>query len=396
VVVVFSTEQEVKEFSKAEQSEGSLQMQLVEDKLMHSILQHDQETIDDGKIIEEAVNQNISAFTPNMLFDKLVKSFSLAKQLYGERLLRLLTGYEPDYLEKNLGIPEFQKELKKQIEANLDRLKNKDLIGARGEITDKGIELASLILYIEELDNIIPKGMIGEKINKKTSHYGEKADYRTFKKGDRYRDIAVRKSIRTAIKRKHKTIKAEDLKTATRQSKGAVNVIYGLDSSASMKGDKIATCKKAGVALAYKAINAKDKVGLIVFGTEVKDFVEPTDDFGFLLNKITRVKASKQTDFVEMIKKSTELFPGGDATNHLVILTDALPTVGKKPEEETLKAISAARAAGITVSVIGIKLDEKGEKLAKQIADLGEGRFYIVRDLKRLDKLVLEDYYSVR
>jgi len=396
VVVVFSTEQEVKEFSKTEQSEGSLQMQLIEDKLMHSVLQHDQETIDDGKIIEEAINQNISAFTPNMLFDKLVKNYSLAKQLYGERLLRLLTGYEQDYLQKNLGIPEFQKELKKKIEANLDRLKNKDLLGAHGEMTDKGIELASLILYIEELDNIIPKGMTGEKIHKKTSHYGEKSDYRTFKKGDRYKDIAVRKSIRTAIKRKHKTIKAEDLKTATRQSKGAVNVIYGLDSSASMKGDKIATCKKAGVALAYKAINAKDKVGLIVFGTEVKDFVEPTDDFGFLLNKITRVKASKQTDFVEMIKKSTELFPTGDATNHLVILTDALPTVGKQPEEETRKAVSAARAAGITVSVIGIKLDEKGEKLAKQIADLGEGRFYIVRDLKRLDKLVLEDYYSVR
>jgi Mg-chelatase subunit ChlD len=163
-----------------------------------------------------------------------------------------------------------------------------------------------------------------------------------------------------------------------------------------MKGDKIATCKKAGVALAYKAINDKDKVGLVIFGTEVKDTVAPTSDFGFLLNKITRVKASKQTDFVEMIKKSIELFPTGEVTNHLVILTDALPTVGKKPEEETLKAVSMARTAGITISVIGIKLDEKGEKLAKQIADLGEGRFYVVRDLKRLDKLVLEDYYSVR
>lgn len=395
VVVVFSTEQEVKEFSKAEQAEGSLKMQLVEDKLMHSILQHDEKTIDDGKIIEEAINHNISAFTPSMLFDKLVKNYSMAKKLYGERLLRLLTGYEPDYLEKNKGIPEFQKELKKQIEENIEKLQQQNLLGPRGKITEKGIELASLTLYIEELDKIIPKGMIGEKEHKKTSHYGEKEDYRQFKKGDRYRDIEVRKSLKTAIRRQHKTIKAEDLKTATRQSRGAVNIIYGIDSSASMKGDKIATCKKAGVALAYKAINKKDKVGLVVFGKEVKDFVEPTDDFGFLLNKITRVKAARQTDFVELIKKSTELFPSGDVTNHLVILTDALPTVGKKPEEETLKAVSAARAAGITVSVIGIQLDEKGEKLAKQIADLGEGRFYIVRDLKRLDKLVLEDYYSV-
>ncbi|MBW3014697.1 VWA domain-containing protein, partial [Candidatus Woesearchaeota archaeon] len=212
----------------------------------------------------------------------------------------------------------------------------------------------------------------------------------------RYKDIELRKSLKTAIKRKHQKIAPEDLKTSQRQSRGAVNVIYGIDASASMKGDKIATCKKAGVALAYKAIHDKDKVGLIVFGKDVKDFVEPTDDFGFLLNKITRVKASRQTDFIELIKKSIELFPAGDVTNHLVILTDALPTVGKAPEEETLEAVSAARAAGITISVIGIKLDEKGEAFAKQIADLGEGRFYVVRDLKRLDKLVLEDYYSVR
>ena len=396
MVVVFSTEQEVKEFSKAEETEGSLQMQLVEDKLMHAVLQHDQQTIDDGKIIEEAVNRNISAFTPNMLFDKLVKNYSLAKQLFGERLLRLLTGYEPDYLEKNMGIPEFQKELKKQIEANLERLKNQNILGGRGEVTEKGIELASLILYIEELDNLIPKGVAGEKVHKRTSHYGEKSDFRDFKKGDRYKDIALRKSIKTAIKRGHTKIKDSDLKTAQRQSKGAVNIVYGLDSSASMKGDKIATCKKAGIALAYKAINDKDKVGLVVFGTEVTDFVEPTDDFGFLLNRITRVKASRQTDFVELIKKSAEMFPSGDMTNHLVILTDALPTVGKEPEEETLKAVSMARSAGITISVIGIKLDEKGEQFAKKIADLGEGRFYVVRDLKSLDKLVLEDYYSVR
>lgn len=400
MVVVFSTddnyEQEVKEFSKAEEAEGSLQMQLVEDKLMHSVLQHDQQTIDDGKVIEEAVNRNISAFTPNMLFDKLVKNYSLAKQLFGERLLRLLTGYEPDYLEKNMGIPEFQKELKKQIEANLERLKNQNLLGGRGEITEKGIELASLILYVEELDNIIPKGMMGEKINKRVSHYGEMADFRAFKKGDRYKDVTIRKSTKTAIKRGHSKIDASDLKTAQRQSKGAVNIIYGLDSSASMKGDKIATCKKAGIALAYKAINDKDKVGLVVFGIEVKDFVEPTDDFGLLLNRITRVKASRQTDFVELVKKAAEMFPAGDITNHLVILTDALPTVGKEPEEETLKAVSLARSAGITISVIGIKLDEKGEKFAKKIADLGDGRFYVVRDLQRLDKLVLEDYYSVR
>ena len=162
-----------------------------------------------------------------------------------------------------------------------------------------------------------------------------------------------------------------------------------------MKGKKIETTKRAGVALAYKAINNHDKVGLVIFGTEVKDFVIPTLDFGLVLNKITRAKAGMQTDFTNTIKKSVELFPREKITKHLIILTDALPTVGEKPEKETLEAVSLARSNDITVSIIGISLDEKGKTLAEKIVGLGEGRLYIVRDLENLDKIVLEDYYAV-
>ncbi len=395
-MVVFSTERETKEFSKAEEYQGKLQMQLLDEKLMHSVLQDDQKTIDDGKIIEDGINRGMNAFLPNMIFENLVKNFSIAKQLYGEKLLRLIAGYDPKYLERNVRMPEFQKKLKKEIEERIENLKQKKLLKKDGTIADKGIELASLSLYIEEIDNLIAKGAVGEKIHKKASHYGEKGDIRVFKKGDRYKDISIRKSIRMAVKRGHSKIKKEDIRTSERQSKGAVYIVYGLDSSASMKGDKIHSCKKAGVALAYKAISDKDKVGLVVFGTEVKDSIEPTDDFGFLLNRITRIRASKQTDFKKMIEQASEMFPVQEVTKHLLILTDALPTVGKEPEEETLAAVSGARAKGITISVVGIKLDEKGEKLAKKIAKLGNGKLYMVRDLGEVDRIVLEDYYSVR
>lgn len=396
VVVVFSIERDVNEFSKAEEYSGKLQMQILDEKLMHSVLEDDQKTIDDGKIIEDSINRGMSAFVPNLMFENIVKNFSIAKQLYGEKLLRLISGYDPSYLERNIRIPEFQKKLKKEIEEKIEGLKEQKLLDSEGNITDKGIELASLSLYIEEIDNLIAKGAIGEKIHKKTSHYGEKGDVRLFKKGDRYKDIALRKSIKTAVKRGHAKIEKQDLKTFHRESKGAVYIIYGLDSSASMKGDKIHSCKKAGIALAYKAISDKDKVGLIVFGTEVKDSIEPTDDFGYLLNRITRIQASRQTDFTKLIEKASEMFPCDDVTKHLLILTDALPTVGEEPEKETLSAVSNARAKGITISLIGIGLDEKGEKLAKKIVKLGNGKLYIARDLKEVDRIVLEDYYSVR
>jgi Mg-chelatase subunit ChlD len=149
------------------------------------------------------------------------------------------------------------------------------------------------------------------------------------------------------------------------------------------------------VALAYKAISEKDKVGLVVFGTEVKDAVAPTDDFGFLLQRITRIMASRQTDFALMIRKAIELFEPGVQTKHLVILTDALPTVGKEPEKMTLEAVSSARANGITISIIGIKLDKKGIELAEQMARIGDGRFTVAQDLENIDRLVLQDYYTL-
>ena len=180
-----------------------------------------------------------------------------------------------------------------------------------------------------------------------------------------------------------------------RQSRGQSYIVYALDASGSMKGAKIDACKRAGIALAYKAINERDKVGLIVFGSEIKTIVEPTQDFSFLIKSITSARASKQTDLVATLKKSIELFPNQEITKHLILITDALPNIGKEPEKATLQEVSIARNKNITISLIGINLNEKGRKLAEKIVELGEGKLYIVKDVENIDKIVLEDYYGI-
>ncbi len=102
---------EVKEFSKAEELTGKLAFQQLEDKFMHSVLENDKKIIDSGKLISDAINQGMSSFSPDLMFEQLVKSYTIAKHIYGESIIRLVSGYEPDYVKKNIGIPEFQKEL---------------------------------------------------------------------------------------------------------------------------------------------------------------------------------------------------------------------------------------------------------------------------------------------
>ncbi|MBI2124508.1 VWA domain-containing protein [Candidatus Woesearchaeota archaeon] len=394
-VITGSEPVEIKESSKAEELHGKLAFQQLEDKFMHSVLENDRKIIDSGKLISDAINQGMSSFTPDLMFEQLVKSYTLAKQIYGESIIRLVSGYEPDYVKKNIGIPEFQRELKEKIQEKINQLKDEGFLSKDDSLSEKGIELASLVLYFEELDKIVPKGALGEKISKKSFTYGEKESSRIYKKGDRYRDIALKKSVKLSIRRGHRNFSTKDLQVYEKQSKGQTYIIYALDASGSMKGKKIESCKKAGIALAYKAINERNKVGLIVFGSEVKEIVEPTADFTRLLKEITRIRASKETDIVSTLKKSVELFPDDDITKHLILLTDALPTKGDLPEESTLEEVSAARSKGITISLIGINLDEKGKKLAEKITKIGEGRLYTVRSLEDVDQIVLEDYYSL-
>lgn len=384
---------ELKKTEEIEEISGRLNFS-VEKKLMHSVLENDKAVIDEAKIIKNSINQSLFSFTPDVMFEKLVKNYRLAKQLFGEKLIRQMTGYDEKYVEKNIKIPEFQRDIKKKMEEKFDAMLEHGLVTKHGNITDKGIELAALLLYVEELDSLEAKGLIGEKFSEQTAHYGMPVDIRMYRKGDRYRDIAMRSTLKTAMRRQHNTLFKDDLRIFTRQAKGKISIIYGMDASGSMKGAKIETCKKAGVALAFKALQEKDEVGLIIFGQNIQSSVAPCPDFGLLLKEITKIQPSKETDIAACIMHAITMFHVQDATKHLLLLTDALPTVGKEPEKATLDAVEKAAAAGITISLIGIKLDNAGKKLAEKIVQLGNGKFYVADNLHEVDKIVLMDYYG--
>ncbi|MEM4710714.1 MAG: VWA domain-containing protein [Candidatus Woesearchaeota archaeon] len=364
-----------------------------EEKLMHSILEDDREKISDGKLLSESINQGIGSLTPELILDNLVKDYKLAKKLYGETIIRELTGYSPNYIEKNISIPEFRRELKKKVTEKIDDLKEQGFLNKEGIITDKGLFLSSLVLYVEELNHLIPKGF-GERKSKKKDFYGDKEDYKYFK-NERYRNIAIKQSIKTALRRGHSELEKNDLKAYERKQEGHISIIYGVDASGSMKGEKLRIAKKAGIALSFKALEEKNKVGIVVFGSEVKDFLAPTRDFMLLLKKLSEIKASMETDISKGISKAIELFYKKD-TKHLVLLTDALPTKGEIPEKETLNAVSFARDNNVTISLIGINLDKNGLSLAKKIVEIGHGRLYIVKDLQEIDKIILEEYGLVK
>ncbi|MBR9703402.1 VWA domain-containing protein [Candidatus Woesearchaeota archaeon] len=387
------------ELEEIEALEGSLAADDDEQRLMRTVMEHDGKEVDDGKLLAESFDYNLNSFQPDLLFEQLVKDYRRAKKLYGPTMIRELTSYDDEYVEKNINIPEFQQHIQQRITQAIEEMRKRKLLDKEGQITKEGIRLAALIRYTEELDRLTNSGQ-GKEKRKEHGIYGERAEHENYKKDKhRFHDIDIRRSVRKATRRGHKFVLREDLVATKRKQRGKVTLIYAVDASGSMRGAKIGMAKRAGVALAYQAIQDKNDVGLIIFTSKIETALAPSRDFLQIVEKLTVTRASLETDIAITIEEAMKMFGDSRGIKHLVLLTDALPTKTKEnkgPQRRVLEAVSAARGAGITISLVGISLDEQGEKLARRIVEIGDGKMYMARGVENLNAIILEDYENVQ
>ena len=153
---------------EGEQLDGNLKTDLEEERLAHTIVDVNTDNIDEGTIVEEAFNNNTGSFMPDMMFKDLVKNFKNAEKLYGETLIRELSGYDPRSIDKNVKIPGFQRELQKRLEEKAEDLKNKGLLKKNGTFTKEALNTAALFLIREEYETSLqgPKKIFGTHRNK--------------------------------------------------------------------------------------------------------------------------------------------------------------------------------------------------------------------------------------
>jgi len=365
-----------------------------EDKqaLMKTVMEHDDADIDDGKFVNEMADRNISSFQPDMLMAQMVQNYKNAEKINGPSMIREATGMSNEKIERNIRLPEFQKELKSRLSAKAREMEDKGIINRRGEILDTGRALGTLQMFAAEIDRIEATGITGERFHQKEDRFGMKSDSRPYRKGDSFKDLAWKQIIKKTARRGHTNITRDDLVTHTRQSKGEICLIYAIDASGSMRGNKIKMAKRAGVAMCYKATENNDATGLIIFSDKIQTQVSPTKEFFPLLTAMSEIKAEKQTDIAFAIEKSIEMFPDKNITKHLLFLTDAQTTVGDDPKKLCLETASKAAALGITISIIGLEMDKDSVEFTQELTAITGGRLYVVDSTDGLEALVLRDY----
>ena len=117
---------EIEQFEQSEELSGDLGYG---SSLMKSVLENDKEKIEQGQLIEDSVNQGLGGMTSDLFMEKFVTNYTLAKKIFGESLIRKISGYDSSYIEKNIKVLELESGVKVIVGENyLDNLNDYDLI----------------------------------------------------------------------------------------------------------------------------------------------------------------------------------------------------------------------------------------------------------------------------
>jgi Ca-activated chloride channel family protein len=167
-------------------------------------------------------------------------------------------------------------------------------------------------------------------------------------------------------------------------------MILVIDKSGSMGGQNIEMAKDAAKA-AVELLGPKDKVGVIAFEGEtfwVVD-VQPAANRSAIIDKISTIEAGGGTVMAPAMEAAYEALQNTVAKlKHVIILTDGISSPGDF--DGITQNMASAR---ITVSAVGIGGDAD-EKLLKDIARIGNGRYYFTDDPAAIPQIFAKETVS--
>lgn len=358
----------------------------------------------DARLLRSMLNRGITGIDSKFMARNMIIDLKSALGTYGSNVIEGLTGRTIVALKKLEGRSEQITSMTEIIDEKLEALKDEGLLDDDG-VSDDGLELAGLDILSDELKELKEQSGAGE--HESQVREGPKGpnvvDVAPFRRGAHaYSSLALRKTLRTALMRGHtKAIRKEDLRVFERSRRAGVDFVYALDVSGSMRGDKIDSAKRAAIGLAYTSMQEKDRVAVVSFSREARRIVglgEVSDIMDFA-KKIAGLFPSQTTNLAEGISRSLDVLreEGASGMNrHIILISDAMPTVGGSPVEAALEQANRAKAMNATLSVVGITLTPEGESIARRIAGLGGGEFYHVSRPQEIRDAVLVDAERMR
>jgi len=178
-------------------------------------------------------------------------------------------------------------------------------------------------------------------------------------------------------------------------TKRPTNVYLVVDTSGSMEGAKLTATKAALKAFLAQIRGDRDRVGIIEFGSGLKDYslLTPLDDptRRRLEEMIDRMEASGGTALIDAVYAAVAMLQEEnqpDAINAVVVMTDGLENESSRRLSDLQVLLRNNPSLPIVIFTIGFGRDAD-EAALTEMARIGGGQF------RRADKADLEELYRI-
>jgi len=157
------------------------------------------------------------------------------------------------------------------------------------------------------------------------------------------------------------------------QQRAAKDIVFILDTSGSMSGEKIDKAK-AALRFGVESLSPRDRFNIISFSGEEhlmkSGLVEATNDSKQTgLKFIENLRAEGGTNINDALVPAFKQFQSGERPAMIVFLTDGLPTVGTTDLKQIIKNVSDANRANVRLFSFGVGYDVNTDLLDKLSAD---------------------------
>lgn len=139
------------------------------------------------------------------------------------------------------------------------------------------------------------------------------------------------------------------------------NVIFLLDSSGSMRGEKMSQAIDA-LKFCLLGLKEDDRFGIIDYDDVIKPYRAGLEDAnkGNINNAVEfagRIEASGGTNIYDALAEACRMIPSGDNPTYIIFLTDGLPTVGNTNIEQIIANTRTLNESRARLFVFGVGYD---------------------------------------
>ena len=178
----------------------------------------------------------------------------------------------------------------------------------------------------------------------------------------------------------------------TAEKRRPVVMTFVVDVSGSMEQEDRLGLVKESLSLLLDQLTPRDRIGLVVYGSEARLVLEPTNDREAARRAIKSLATEGATNAEAGLELGYDVAGRNfrmDSSNRILLCSDGVANVGRTGPQAILGRIGREARRGIELSTLGFGMGNYNDHLMEQLADKGDGRYAYIDSLEEARRVLV-------